>query len=342
MNQTILSESEIKEIKLLLSEVTARYKSVEDADFLKNAPLLAHDLPKQVRAFLNDFRQLEMPSGVCVISAYPVDDRQIGRTPDHWKSRDGVSSALEEEVLFTLFASLLGDCIGWATQQNGYIIHDVLPIKDDELLQIGTGSQQTIWWHNEDAFHPYRGDYVGLMCLRNPNRVPTTFACMDMIELDPRHIKILFEPRFIIRPDESHAMRNTEGAEGDDEFRAFVQYAYKSMSEEYRAPSKLAVLFGDPQSPYLRLDPYFMDPLEDDEAQSALNALIREIDWKLSEIILQPGDCLFVDNYRAVHGRKSFKANYDGNDRWLKRTNIARDLRKSRAARRACTSRIIF
>lgn len=342
MNKITLSDSETKDIKLLLSEITSQYKSVEDADFLKDAPVFAADIPKRVRIFLNNFKQLELPPGACVISAYPVDDKRIGRTPDHWKSRPGVSPTLEEEVLFVLFASLLGEVIGWATQQNGYIIHDVLPIKDDELSQISTGSQQTIWWHNEDAFHPYRGDYVGLMCLRNPDSVPTTFASMDMIKIDPYYAKILFEPRFIIRPDESHAKKNGACSHNGNGAQSLVECAYQSLNKEYRNPPKLSVFFGDPKSPYLRLDPYFMDPLEDDEAQSALNALIREIDSKLSEVVLRPGDYLFVDNYRAVHGRKAFKASYDGTDRWLKRTNIARDLRKSRGSRPACASRVIL
>jgi alpha-ketoglutarate-dependent taurine dioxygenase len=84
-----------------------------------------------------------------------------------------------------------------------------------------------------------------------------------------------------------------------------------------------------------------MDVPEDDEAQAALNALVRAVDNCLMEVVLKPGDCLFVDNYKAVHGRKSFKAKYDGTDRWLKRVNITRDLRKSRNARAHSASRII-
>jgi alpha-ketoglutarate-dependent taurine dioxygenase len=85
-----------------------------------------------------------------------------------------------------------------------------------------------------------------------------------------------------------------------------------------------------------------MDPLDDEEAQAALNSLIRALDARLCEIVLQPGEYLFVDNYRTVHGRKSFTAKYDGTDRWLKRVNVTRDLRKSRGARLNGSSRTIF
>lgn len=62
----------------------------------------------------------------------------------------------------------------------------------------------------------------------------------------------------------------------------------------------------------------------------------------MRDIILQPGDCCFIDNYRAVHGRKPFTANYDGYDRWLKRLNITRDLRKSQKMRAKPLSRVIL
>jgi hypothetical protein len=117
--------------------------------------------------------------------------------------------------------------------------------------------------------------------------------------------------------------------------------AYERIRSIYSKPERLAVLFGDPRSPYIRMDPYFMDPPDDDTSQKALNDLIYALDSNSSEIALRPGDMLFVDNFCAVHGRKPFQARYDGTDRWLKRINVTRDLRKSRDSRPACASRII-
>ena len=80
----------------------------------------------------------------------------------------------------------------------------------------------------------------------------------------------------------------------------------------------------------------------DEEGQAALDSLIEKLDAKLHDLILQAGDFVFLDNYRVVHGRKPFVANYDGTDRWLKRINLTRDLRKSRASRLTADSRIIY
>ena len=333
-----LSEKEVGAIKGLVGEVASQYASVEDARFLKDASLIAHELPARVRRFLNDFKYLEPLAGACAVTAYPVDDAKIGRTPAHWKARHDVSPALEEELLFVLFGSLLGDVVGWASQQNGYIVHDIVPIREDEYSQISSGSLQTIWWHTEDAFHPYRGDFVALMCLRNPELVPTTLACIDCVALDERAKDILLEPRFIIRPDDSHIKSKSARPAEDDLIEASRQH----ISEMHAHPPLVPVLFGNPRAPYIRIDPYYMDTRDDAEAQSALDALMREVDACLTEVILSPGDFIFIDNYRAVHGRKSFQARYDGTDRWLKRLNITKDLRKSSDARATRASRVII
>jgi len=85
-----------------------------------------------------------------------------------------------------------------------------------------------------------------------------------------------------------------------------------------------------------------MDRPEIEEARSAMDYLIRAIDGNLTGVALLPGECLFIDNYKTVHGRSSFKARFDGTDRWLKRINITRDLRKSRAVRAAPASRAVL
>jgi Fe(II)/alpha-ketoglutarate-dependent arginine beta-hydroxylase len=343
MNRLTLSDAEIKSIKQLVCALTSQYDSVEAPSFLKDISVYAHEIPRRVRVFLNDFKLLEPRPGLCLISGYPIDEESIGPTPQHWQDRTTPSMTLEEEMALVLFGALLGDALAWATQQNGYIVHDVLPIKAYEQSQMGTGSEQTLWWHNEDAFHSLRGDYIGLFCLRNPDQVCTTFASVDMLELNEEQRNILSQQRFFIRPDDSHAIENKtdwESANGDGER---IQDAYKKIQQMNTQPAELAVLFGDLGSPYIRIDPYFMDTRQDDVyAERALNTIIKQIDERLTDVVLKPGDFLFIDNYRAVHGRKPFKARYDGRDRWLKRINVTRDLRKSRYARKDAASRVIF
>lgn len=344
MSKFILTEEEQSSIKSLLKELGAQYDSVEDAGFLKDVGLHAHDLPRRLRAFLNDFKTLEQPPGICTISGYRVDERKIGETPGHWKFKQSSPRTLEEEMLLILCGSLLGDVLAWSTQQDGRVVHDVLPIKGHEHEQLGSSSDELLTWHNEDAFHPYRCDYLGMMCLRNPDRVATTVACLDNIDLGGIEVETLFEPRFTIRPDESHLLKNRSDTNNlAPDATDVLESAYERINRMNNNPEKLSVLFGHPAAPYVRIDPYFMDAMnEDPEGQRELDKLIRRIDEHITDLVLHTGDIVFIDNFRVVHGRRSFKARFNGNDRWLKRINVTRDLRKSRAVRRTPTSRVIF
>jgi enduracididine beta-hydroxylase len=340
MERFTINADELPSIRQLLAAAAARYDSAEDPDLLQDSTLLAHELPRRLRAALNSFRLTEPDSALFIVSGYPVDEDKIGPTPEHWhRPREGRSPALEEEIFFLLICSLLGECIGWQSQQGGRLIHDVMPIKGMEQEQIGTGSEQTIWWHTEDAFHPLHGDYVAMMCLRNPDRVPTTFASLERLALEREDWQTLFEPHFVIQPDNSHRpesdARPAAGGDGNGK-------VYDYVEQMRRQPEKIGVLSGDTRSPYIRIDPYFMAPIEDNpRARRALAALTAAIDARLGDVVLEPGDVCLIDNRKAVHGRRAFKARYDGRDRWFKRTNVTRDLRKSRAARAAATSRII-
>jgi Fe(II)/alpha-ketoglutarate-dependent arginine beta-hydroxylase len=340
MERFVLNSEEIAYIQKMIAGIAATYKSAEDPDFLLEAACLSHELPRRLRAALTRFRLAEPEEAMLVISGYPVDDEKIGRTPEHWdRPVEARLPTLEEEILFVLTGSLLGECIGWKTQQDGRIVHDVMPVKGMEQEQIGIGSEQLIWWHTEDAFHPLAGDYIGLMFLRNRDRVPTTFASLKGLDLNPEDWQTLFEPHYAIHPDKSH---RPEAGHPESNGNGNGHHLYDRVEQMHREPPKIPVLSGDPRSPYIRIDPYFMDPVADNpRAQRAFEALVKAIDDRITDVVLEPGDICFIDNFKAVHGRRAFKARYDGYDRWFKRMNITRDLRKSRADRPEATSRII-
>lgn len=341
MNVIQIDSEQMVEIEALLLELSETYDTIENPTFLDEVTVYAQELPKRLRFDLNRFRLKEPHGGICLIQGFGVDN--VVDTPSHWRQKPAPSPTIREDIFFSLCSSLLGDFIGWATQQDGYILHDILPIQGHEKEQLGSGSECLLTWHTEDAFHPYRTDYLGLMCLKNPDRVETTYSCIDDIELDERMRAILFQKRFILKPDESHLPKNRSSERDLGAPAHLLQQSYERITRMNEKPEKVAVLFGDPQRPYLRIDPYFMDFNDSDsEAVEALHYLVGEIDKHMKSIALRPGELLFLDNYLVVHGRKQFKARYDGNDRWLRRYNIAKDLRKSRDSRLNASNRIIF
>jgi len=338
MSLFTLTSAEVDETRTLISGIVERYQSAEDPAFLSEIGILAQDLPRRLRSFIHDFRYYEEGRGYCLIRGFPIDQQKIGPTPSHWAKGDGIEPTFEEEIFLMLTGTLLGDPIAWATQQDGALVHNIMPMRCHENAQLGFSSKEPLTWHVEDAFHEYRGDYLGMMCMRNPQETSTTIGSISDVTLDEEYLEVLFQPHYTILPDKSHMKKNNFKGQA----LAELDSSFSAMEKREREPDKVSVLFGDPKAPYVRLDPYFMDKPENPLAARALDSLIEQMEANLQDVVLGAGEVVFVDNFRAVHGRVPFQARYDGTDRWLKRINIARDLRKSRDARELVTCRKIL
>ncbi|MFD8495079.1 guanitoxin biosynthesis L-enduracididine beta-hydroxylase GntD [Amycolatopsis sp. NPDC059657] len=342
MQRLNLPAEDVDAIWTVVDELAARYDTVESAEFQAEARVFADELPRRVRRALNDFRLTE-PTGVFVVSGLPVDDADLGPTPKHWKDKPAQVPTLRYDIAFFLISHLLGEPIGWATQQDGRIMHDIFPIKEHSGEQIGWGSDELLTWHTEDAFHPLRTDYLALMCLRNPDDVETTAADIADVQIDDDLKKALSEERYFILPDNSHRPENA--VESSTEDAQIAQLKLRSRQRVEKAlsePEPVAVLFGSPDDPYLVCDPFYMQDVQGEEEEKVLDKFFAAVDAAMGGVVLKPGEILFIDNYRVVHGRKPFRARFDGTDRWLRRLNIARDVRKSREFRLSADNRVIY
>ena len=328
-----MTEGDVAILRGALDELLRAHEPC-DPDLYEHALDLGRTLPERLRSFLYGFRRDE-PAGACLIRGYRVDDDAVGSTPAHW--RDAVHALTRPEEMYVgLVASGLGELFTWSTLQNGRLIHNVLPIRGDENEQNGHGSTTLLEWHTEDGFHPARCDYLILMGVRNDGKVPTTYASIRDTRLSLAHRQALSEKQYLIVPDDEH-LRQLAAQFPDHP-------GLKRMQEMRSAPEAVSVLFGSADSPYLRIDPYFMRcaPTASTEHQAALQALIDELERVQQQVVLEPGDVFVIDNYLAVHGRPAFKANFDGRDRWLKKAVVARDLRPSRRWRDSASSRVLY
>jgi Fe(II)/alpha-ketoglutarate-dependent arginine beta-hydroxylase len=342
MHHLALTPEDNAVLSPMVADIAKAYETIEDLELIRRAPVLARSLPPHLLQFLEEFRIGE-PSALCLVSGLSIDQKQLGPTPTHWRDSQFDSPALAQEIFFLLCASALGDVFGWGTQQDARIMHDVLPIKGHEHYEIGSNSLQHLSWHTEDAFHPCRGDYVALMCLKNPDLVETVVCTVTDIDWNLVDVEALFQPDFTVMPDNSHQPQNAAESVAESDIEFLRARSFRLIQEWNENPEKRPLLYGDPRDPYLALDPYHMDPHGwPDRAQEAFHQLRDAIEAGMKPISLRPGDCVFIDNFRAVHGRKSFQPRHDGTDRWLKRLNITRNLRGSRAWRTAADSRIIY
>jgi L-asparagine oxygenase len=310
-----LTEDERAEVDALLDRVPWP----EAADRVE---LLARRLPERLQEFLTDFRRTE-PAGGCILRGYRVPADRVGPTPLRWQDAATAGTAAREEAYLALLGATLGDLFAFRTLQDGRLVQDLLPTPGQEQTKSGNSSRSVLDLHTEDAFHPYRCDYLGLLCLRNPDEVPTSYAELRPDTIDEQHRRVLGEPRFLLRPDETHL-------------------AGGGRPPAWLADEPVPLLFGGPDLPYVRFDDFFAEPLPGDgQAAAAMAALSEALAKAEQDALLAPGDVLFIDNYSAVHGRRPFTARYDGTDRWLKRISVTRDLRRSRDARTTSASRVV-
>jgi Fe(II)/alpha-ketoglutarate-dependent arginine beta-hydroxylase len=320
-----LTAGEAAELHELSLELARTYPATDDEALLRDLPLHAARFPLRIRRFLRAFA-LDETSGHCVVRGHVLDEDRIGPTPRHWRGRERPGPEFPEELLALLYGASLGEPFAWATQQDGHFVNDVFPIAEfaDQLL--GTGSEAQLTLHVEDAFHPYRADYLVLSALRNPYAAPTTVAEPDLSELDDADLAVLRAPRFDVVPDTSHLPgNNSAGTLTGDEQRYF-----DSIERLLADTDKIAILGGSPRRPTLRFDETYMAPPADDpDAVRAYEAMRAHLLGRRTAAVLGPGDLVILNNKRVAHGRDPFRARYDGTDRWLKRVLVTCDLRKS-------------
>ncbi|MDA3647997.1 TauD/TfdA family dioxygenase [Saccharopolyspora indica] len=327
-----LTDRERVEVRALAEKLVAELGVTDPAELenrLNDIAVYAHRMPERVRAVLTEFRLTGRPHGGLVVSGLPVEEDSLGETPTSYTAAIGGAEVVVATAVLLLVGSLVGDPFSYLSQQHGRLVLDVFPVAGHEHEQLGSSSSTLLEWHNEDAFHPDRADWIMLLGLRNHDSVPTMFAPAQDLDLSEDARKVLFEERFVILPDESHTASFNSATTGVDDDGKQAQ-AFARISGMYTEQQRTAIFSGDPDTPYVRIDPAFMRrDLDDDTAEQALGEVIDAFEAKMQDVALGTGELLIIDNKRAVHGRRPFTARYDGTDRWLRRINITADLRRS-------------
>ncbi|SDY48311.1 L-asparagine oxygenase [Amycolatopsis xylanica] len=260
-------------------------------------------LPLALRRSLREFRRHSGPRGALLVRGVPIGEP--GVTPSVLGSVE--RSATVSAASLVLVACGLGDPAAFKAEKSGALVQNVVPVPGQEEMQGNSGSV-LLSFHNENAFHEHRPDFVMLLCLRaDPDRVAgLRTACirevLPLLSTETR--EALFHEEFVTEPPPSFG-----GSDG--------------------ATAPHAVLFGAEDDPDMRVDLAATTPLTP-RAAAALAELGEAFASGASVTKLEPGDLAIVDNRVTVHGRTAFRPRYDGTDRWLQRTFVAADVRRSR------------
>ncbi|MDQ0455203.1 TauD/TfdA family dioxygenase [Rhizobium paknamense] len=313
-----LNADEREAIEELIASIQ---KTVRDENELHRIVRRAcEELPLSIRRLLADYRA-EVLGPAIQISGFPVDDAVIGSTPLTTRP-DPNRPIMREDIYLALIASRLGTPFSFASQQGGHLTQNIVPMKMAEFSQLGSGSKEELVWHTEDAFSEYRPDFILLFGMRNPQKAATTVACLPP-ETEKEDMEALFSKNFVFIPDPDHASHLAHAA------TEAGRIAHAKMQAMLSDPSAESVLFGNLKEPYIRIDPQFMKPIDSqDKSVAAYQRLVERIERSQRDVVIDQGDLLIVDNHRAVHGRRSFQARYDGSDRWLKKINVTQDFKR--------------
>jgi L-asparagine oxygenase len=293
---------------------------VQDPEgFVAQAQRHAGALPDGLADRLRAFRRFGSVTGGLLIRGLPTFE--VPATPPDPKLALG--PRLPAAGLLGIIAAVVGDMYGFRPELDGHLIQDIVPVAGFEDTQQSVSSQAELYMHVELAFTDDRADHLALFCLRadHDKVAGTTLSSIDGILplLPGSTVEILRQPRFKTTVDAS-----------------FLRGMGRDKAI-YAGP--IRVFGGSSHRPRIRAD-FAETAGTDRDAQAALDELRRAAEKLAVVICVEPGDLLLIDNHHAFHGRTPFRARGDGEDRWLLRTSITRDLSRS-AAHRPGDGRVI-
>ena len=297
-----LSSVECSTVERIIASLRQTYPSINDPTFIRNLPAISEEVPRGLRQAITRYKY-ENVALALRIRGFRVDQREIGPTPRHWMGVSVPNSLSDFYVM--LISSVLGDVFGFSNLQNGKLIQEIFPIKEDSHAQLGTGSVELLL-HTEDSSLDYRADYLAFFCNRNVDHIPTDLAAINPLDLSPSTREVLKHTHFKIYNDRP-AIDATQG------------------NNRY---TECALLYGMDSDLRVRFDPLYTDMSNITEVQkSAIDELVARANSHVFPLLLEAGDIAFIDNTRCAHGRRAYKPRYDGTDRWLKRAQISNRLR---------------
>lgn len=284
-----------RNLELFLEELDAAGHTERDAYRL--APKWVAALPEDLRRVILDFALLRTADAL-LIRGLPIGRIAQAATPVvHGEQRlIGGFEAISLSV-----AMMYGNPIGYATQQNGRLINDIVPLEyQADVANHSGGFTNTFEFHTEDAFMPVPPSFIQLACVRNPTATPVVVSGINPGELPTDVDRRLREPSFRIgtNPGQAGWRRNSH----------------------YDGP----LLSGLTELPFIRYNDATTSSMNGDI--DAIHVLQTSLAARATDVTLEPGSIVIVNNSRLAHARRNYEAKCDGTDRWLLRLVTYRNL----------------
>ena len=272
--------------------------------FLSDALTYSAPLYSVVANQLYEFRSNPASPSGCVIRGVGID-RELPPTPNSQSEVERLKTTSVTEACLASVSAVLGIIVAFTEEEGGDAVRNILPTRKSTELGSGFFGTHQLRMHTDVAWSSARPDFLIFHCLRGhqngPSKTIVTSARDICEELKADDLERLQEPHFHIGIPES--------------FRA-------STAKELYWSDPVAVIQGPLSLPELRLNLNFIRSFSNAHRESLQNLATIAAELGV-EVALNPGDMLVLDNRKAVHGRESYNAEYDGNDRWLQQVYVS-------------------
>jgi hypothetical protein len=229
----------------------------------------------------------------------------FGFVPATSPDRCNLPSSIPEGVLAGLANKLGTKLVGFAEEQlySHPLFHDIRPVKGGKEGSVGDGKQPLDHHMDMSYMRNKAPNYVALACLREGTDKDVRTPFVDNSQLYKRILESYPEDVLVLRDPRSFSIRKPASTGG-------------GLAEQG------ALLTHTNSGPvfWLRVDHKLMEPRHD-KARRALEH-VREImqEIEVTDVHLNTGDVLLINNYKALHRRSSFAPTFTFADRLLMRS----------------------
>ena len=272
----------------------------DDAAFADDATaaVLPH-LPAEVLHGLLGLRDPGAP-GVLLVRGLPVD-RDLPPTPTDRGRGDprGLAPVATGALVGT--TRLLGEPYGYRGEYHGDLVTHVLPTRAAADAVSSSGARAVLPHHSESVhLHPHSPDFVALLCLRGD---PTADARTSVVAAGDVCARLPEDVLEVLRLPLFHV-------------RAPLSFGGRTMGS-----GPIPLISGPSSAPEVHAEFADMRGI-DDRAQRAMTAFEQQCGGCATQVALEAGDLLVLDNRKVLHGRSSFAPQWRGLDRWCLRVLV--------------------
>lgn len=307
---------DIKKISSLVERMKSETEQPTEENIFPMAAVYAQELPRAVRLLVHDFTTRES----CDALTLKMGDAfcaSAGNTPTEYDELEPGYVYNDAQIVHALISTLIGIPVGYSSQRSGRRLNNIIPTKNlENVPNSSSGSKYDFGFHTEDAFHEFKGDHLGLVCIRNDERASTNFVSINEIKISPLLKAALFKPDYVIGHNPIHQL------------------------PEGHKPPRNSILYGCWDRPFMRINvnnTYGVDR----SAQYALDDFILAMNAASEQVVLEKGDFFYLDNLYTAHARDAYSPHWGPNARWLSRFILTKDIRKSAVARKDWRSPVI-